>query len=117
MNLIDIHCHLNFFGNELDSDEDVISKQTGQDIFMEMFTTGRDAGHIIAQKGLLQNSNERELVDFCKAAIESNSKAVAEYRSGKATAINALKGSVMKVTSGQANPVLIDKILHQLLDS
>ncbi|MDR1906625.1 MAG: Asp-tRNA(Asn)/Glu-tRNA(Gln) amidotransferase subunit GatB [Puniceicoccales bacterium] len=98
-------------------DKNVISKQTAQDIFVEMFKTGKDAKHIIEQKGLGQNSNEQELVNFCKAAIESNPKAVTEYHSGKATAINALKGSVMKATSGQANPVLIDKILHQLLDS
>ncbi|MDR0418561.1 MAG: Asp-tRNA(Asn)/Glu-tRNA(Gln) amidotransferase subunit GatB [Puniceicoccales bacterium] len=98
-------------------DEGVISKQTAQDIFIEMFKTGKDAQYIIEQKGLAQNSNEQELVNFCKAAVESNSKAVAEYHAGKATAINVLKGSVMKATGGRANPVLIDKILHKLLDS
>jgi aspartyl-tRNA(Asn)/glutamyl-tRNA(Gln) amidotransferase subunit B len=98
-------------------DEGAISKQTAQDIFIEMFKTRKDAQQIIGEKGLAQNSNEQELVNFCKAAIENNPKAVAEYRSGKVTAINALKGSVMKASSGQANPALIDKILRQLLDS
>jgi aspartyl-tRNA(Asn)/glutamyl-tRNA(Gln) amidotransferase subunit B len=116
MNLIDSHCHLDFFKNELDLDEGVVSKQTAQDVFIEMFRTGKGAKHIIEEKGLAQNSNEQELVNFCKAAIEGNHRAVAEYRSGKVTAINALKGSVMKVTGGQANPALVDKILHQLLD-
>ncbi|MDR2806792.1 MAG: Asp-tRNA(Asn)/Glu-tRNA(Gln) amidotransferase subunit GatB [Puniceicoccales bacterium] len=97
-------------------DEGVLSKQTAQDTFVAMFQTGNDAKSIIAEKGLAQNSNEQELVNFCKAAIENNPKAVAEYRSGKVTAINALKGNVMKVTQGQGNPLLIDKILHQLLD-
>jgi aspartyl-tRNA(Asn)/glutamyl-tRNA(Gln) amidotransferase subunit B len=97
-------------------DEGIISKQTAQDVFIEMFRTGKSAKHIIEEKGLAQNSNEQELVNFCKAAIEGNHRAVAEYRSGKVTAINALKGSVMKVTGGQANPALVDKILHQLLD-
>jgi aspartyl-tRNA(Asn)/glutamyl-tRNA(Gln) amidotransferase subunit B len=98
-------------------DDGVVSKQTAQDVFMEMFKTRKDAQTIIGEKGLAQNSNERELVNFCKAAIEMNPKAVAEYAAGKTTAINALKGSVMKVTRGQANPALIDKILHQLLGS
>jgi aspartyl-tRNA(Asn)/glutamyl-tRNA(Gln) amidotransferase subunit B len=96
--------------------EGILSKQTAQDVFIEMFRTGRDAKAIIDQKGLAQNSDERELVRFCKAAIENNPKAAAEYRSGKGTAINALKGNVMKATQGQANPALIDKILRQLLD-
>ncbi|MDR3317710.1 MAG: Asp-tRNA(Asn)/Glu-tRNA(Gln) amidotransferase subunit GatB [Puniceicoccales bacterium] len=98
-------------------DEGNISKQTAQDIFIEMFRTGRDGKVIIEEKDLGQNSNEQELVNFCKAAIENNPKAVTEYHSGKVTAINALKGNIMKITAGQANPVLIDKILHQLLDS
>jgi aspartyl-tRNA(Asn)/glutamyl-tRNA(Gln) amidotransferase subunit B len=99
------------------TDEGTISKQTAQDIFTEMFKSGKDAKHIIEDKGLAQNSNEQELVHLCKTAIENNSKAVTEYRSGKITAINALKGNVMKASGGQANPTLIDKILHQLLDS
>jgi aspartyl-tRNA(Asn)/glutamyl-tRNA(Gln) amidotransferase subunit B len=97
-------------------DGGTISKQTAQDVFIEMFRTGKDAKHIIERRGLAQNSDEGELVNFCKAAIENNPKAVGEYHSEKVTAINALKGSVMKATGGQANPALIDKILHQLLD-
>ena len=99
------------------TEEGTISKQTAKDVFIEMFHSGKDAGAIIAEKGLAQNSNEQELVNFCKAAIESNPKAVGEYKSGKTNAINALKGNVMKNTRGQANPALIDKILHQLLDA
>ncbi|MDR1303173.1 MAG: Asp-tRNA(Asn)/Glu-tRNA(Gln) amidotransferase GatCAB subunit B, partial [Puniceicoccales bacterium] len=96
--------------------EGILSKQTAQDVFIEMFKTGRGARAIIEQRGLAQNSDERELVHFCEAAIENNPKAAAEYRSGKGTAINVLKGNIMKATQGQANPALIDKILHKLLD-
>lgn len=97
-------------------DRGTISKQTAQNIFIDMFQSGKDAKTIIDEKGLAQNSNEQELVNFCKAAIESNTKAVREYKAGKLTAINALKGNVMKNTRGQANPALVDQILHKLLD-
>lgn len=93
-----------------------ISKQTAQNVFVEMFQSGKDAKTIIDEKGLAQLSDTAALTDFCRAAIENNPKAVNEYRAGKLTAINALKGNVMKNTRGQADPALTDKILHQLLD-
>lgn len=93
-----------------------ISKQVAQDIFSEMFQSGNDPEFIIKNKGLSQNSDEQALLELCQTAINNNTKAVNEYKSGKMNAINALKGNVMKSTKGQGNPNLIDKILHQLLD-
>lgn len=97
-------------------DQGKISKQVAQEVFIKMFQSGKSAKTIIDEQGLSQNSNEDELFAFCQNAIESNPKAVEEYKSGKLTAINALKGNVMKQTRGQGNPALIDQILHKLLD-
>lgn len=98
-------------------DDGVISKQVGQEVFIKMFATGKSAKDIIDSEGLAQNSNSDELLQYCKNAIDANPKAVAEYKSGKVNAINALKGNVMKQTKGQGNPALIDQILKQLLDN
>ena len=97
-------------------DQGKISKQVAQEVFIKMFQSGKSAKTIIDEQGLSKNSNEDELFAFCQNAIESNPKAVEEYKSGKLTAINALKGNVMKQTRGQGNPALIDQILHKLLD-
>ncbi|MDR2200950.1 MAG: Asp-tRNA(Asn)/Glu-tRNA(Gln) amidotransferase subunit GatB [Puniceicoccales bacterium] len=97
-------------------DEGTLSKQTAQDVFIEMFRSSQDAKTIVQEKGLSQNSDEQTLIHLCKTAIENNPNATSEYRSGKIAAINVLKGNVMKISKGQANPLLIDKILHQLLD-
>jgi aspartyl-tRNA(Asn)/glutamyl-tRNA(Gln) amidotransferase subunit B len=40
---------------------------------------------------------------------------VADYQAGKATAINFLKGQVMKQTRGKANPALAEEALRKLL--
>ena len=96
-------------------EEGVISKQTGQDVFAEMFQTGASPESIIEKKGLRQNSDEGELEKICEEVIAGNPKPVAQFKEGKETAINALKGQVMKATRGQANPKMVDGVLRRLL--
>jgi aspartyl-tRNA(Asn)/glutamyl-tRNA(Gln) amidotransferase subunit B len=40
---------------------------------------------------------------------------VEEYRAGKTASINFLKGQVMKLSQGKANPALVGDILAQKL--
>ncbi len=96
-------------------DNQTISKQTAQDVFIEMFQSGSDPDVIIKSKGLAQVVNDQHLEVLCAQAIEDNPKAVQEYRSGKLTALNALKGPIMKATQGTANPQTIDATLRRLL--
>lgn len=96
-------------------DEGIISKQMGQDVFIEMFKTGKSAEAIIDEKGLAQNSDMGALEAFCRQAIEQNPDPVAEYKAGKEKAINALKGKVMQISQGKANPSLVDSTLKKLL--
>jgi len=48
-------------------------------------------------------------------AEKAGPAAVADYRGGKASAINFLKGQVMKTTRGKANPAIAEDLLRQLL--
>ncbi|HYD82627.1 MAG TPA: Asp-tRNA(Asn)/Glu-tRNA(Gln) amidotransferase GatCAB subunit B, partial [Opitutus sp.] len=56
-----------------------------------------------------------ELEQWCRDSIAANPKAVAEFKAGKDSAINALKGPVMKAGKGKANPKLVDETLRKLL--
>lgn len=92
-----------------------ISKQIAQDVFIEMFTTGKTAASIVEEKGLKQTSDAGELQGICQEVINNNQKAANEFREGNDKAINALKGQVMKVTKGKANPAMVDELLKKLL--
>ena len=46
---------------------------------------------------------------------EELAKALAEFKAGKDSAINAFKGPVMKAAKGKANPKLVDETLRKLL--
>ena len=96
-------------------DEGVISKQIAQDVLVIMFETGDAPEKIVEEKGLKQSSDTGELESICSEVIANNPKPVQEFKDGKDTAINALKGQVMKATKGKANPKMVDDILRKLL--
>jgi aspartyl-tRNA(Asn)/glutamyl-tRNA(Gln) amidotransferase subunit B len=40
---------------------------------------------------------------------------VADYRAGKVAALNSLKGQVMKLSKGKANPAVVGELLEKKL--
>jgi aspartyl-tRNA(Asn)/glutamyl-tRNA(Gln) amidotransferase subunit B len=96
-------------------DEGKISSKQGKDVFAEMFATGKTAGVIVEEKGLKQESDLGAIEALCVEVIDANPKSVEDYKAGKAAAINFLKGQVMKLSKGKANPNLVGEMLVKLL--
>jgi aspartyl-tRNA(Asn)/glutamyl-tRNA(Gln) amidotransferase subunit B len=92
-----------------------ISGKIAKTVFEDMYKDSKDPETIIKEKGLVQISDEKAIAELCAQAIEQNPKAVEEYKSGKERAIGALVGFVMKKSSGQANPSIVNKILIEKL--
>jgi aspartyl-tRNA(Asn)/glutamyl-tRNA(Gln) amidotransferase subunit B len=98
-------------------EEKTISTSIAQTVFAEMFTTGDAPRAIVQAKGLAQVTDTSAIEKFCDEAIAANAKSVADYKSGKVAALNALKGQVMKLSKGKANPNLVGEILERKLKS
>jgi aspartyl-tRNA(Asn)/glutamyl-tRNA(Gln) amidotransferase subunit B len=96
-------------------DSDQISGKIGKEIFAEMFTSGNSPSAIVKEKGLVQVSDAGALEGFIEEAIASNPKSVADFRAGNEAAINFLKGQVMKLSKGKANPQRVGEILLRKL--
>jgi aspartyl-tRNA(Asn)/glutamyl-tRNA(Gln) amidotransferase subunit B len=96
-------------------DDGKINTSQGKTVFAEMFATGKPAAQIVQEKGLAQESDAGAIEALCAQAIAASPKAVAEYKAGKAQAINAIKGQVMKLSQGKANPNVVGEILARLL--
>jgi aspartyl-tRNA(Asn)/glutamyl-tRNA(Gln) amidotransferase subunit B len=92
-----------------------ISNKIAQDVFAEMFATGEPPGTIVQKKGLTQVSDTAALEQFCDRVMAANPGPVADYKAGKAVALNFLKGQVMKLSKGKANPALVGEILERKL--
>ena len=61
-----------------------------------------------------QESDLGAIESLCSEVIAANPKSVEDYRAGKAAAINFLKGQVMKLSKGKANPNLVGEMLVRL---
>ncbi len=93
-------------------DAKTISSSIAQQVFAEMFDSGRSPRAIVEQKGLAQVSDTSAIEAFCEQAIAANPGPAADFKSGKAAALNFLKGQVMKLSKGKANPALAGEILQ-----
>jgi aspartyl-tRNA(Asn)/glutamyl-tRNA(Gln) amidotransferase subunit B len=92
-----------------------ISSSIAQQVFGEMFASGEAPGAIVEKKGLAQVSDTGAVEAFCHQAIAANPGPAADYKSGKAAALNFLKGQVMKLSKGKANPTVAGEILERKL--
>src|SRR3954464_6763149 len=98
-------------------EEKTISSSIAQTVFAEMFATGDAPRAIVQAKGLAQVTDTGAIEKLAEEAIAANPKSVADYKSGKVAALNALKGQVMKLSKGKANPNLVGEILERKLKS
>jgi aspartyl-tRNA(Asn)/glutamyl-tRNA(Gln) amidotransferase subunit B len=92
-----------------------ISSSAAQKVFAEMFETGKAPGAIVQEKGLAQVSDTGAIEKFCDEAIAANPGPVADFKAGKGAALNFLKGQVMKLSKGKADPAAAGEILERKL--
>ncbi|HEX3719847.1 MAG TPA: Asp-tRNA(Asn)/Glu-tRNA(Gln) amidotransferase subunit GatB [Verrucomicrobiae bacterium] len=92
-----------------------ISSSAAQQVFGEMFGNGETPGVIVEKKGLAQVSDAGAIEGFCDQVIATNPGPVADFKSGKAAALNFLKGQVMKLSKGKANPNIVGETLERKL--
>lgn len=94
-----------------------ISSTIAQEVFAEMFRMGESPSAIVEQKGLAQVSDSGAIDALADQVIAANPKSVEDYRAGKAAALNFLKGQVMKLSKGKANPAVAGAALEKKLNA
>ncbi len=92
--------------------EGKISITAGQEVFKEMFYTGKSAEEIVKGKGLDQISDTADLERIIKSVLDSNPQSVSDYIAGKTQAAVFLMGQIMKASKGKANPQMTKSLLY-----
>jgi len=92
-----------------------ISSRGAKDILKILAVEGGDPKDIATRQGLLQKSDEGELMATVLRIISENEQVAAEYRAGKEPALQYLIGQGMKVTKGSANPEVLKKVFVEAL--
>jgi aspartyl-tRNA(Asn)/glutamyl-tRNA(Gln) amidotransferase subunit B len=96
-------------------DDGKISGKQAKEVFAEMFASGLGAEAIVREKGIEQLSDAAALEALCDQIIAANPKPVADFKAGNLASVNFLKGQVMKLSRGTANPGLVGEILKRKL--
>lgn len=92
-----------------------VSSRGAKDILAIMATEGGDPRTIAESKGLFQKSDEGAIEALLKPIIETNPTVVADYKSGKESALMFFVGQGMKSSKGSANPEVLKKVAMRLL--
>ncbi|MDG4658416.1 Asp-tRNA(Asn)/Glu-tRNA(Gln) amidotransferase subunit GatB [Ectobacillus antri] len=88
-----------------------ISSKIAKQVFAELVEKGGEPEAIIKAKGLVQISDEGTLRAMITEVLDKNPQSIEDYKNGKEKAIGFLVGQIMKLTKGQANPPLVNKLL------
>ncbi len=97
--------------------EGEISGKMAKQVFEKLYDTGEDPQSIISQEGLRQISDENQLQSVVDRVIGANPEKVKAYQAGKTGLLGFFMGQVMKETSGQANPKMLNEMLQARLES
>jgi aspartyl-tRNA(Asn)/glutamyl-tRNA(Gln) amidotransferase subunit B len=92
-----------------------ISRRIAQQLFEKMYQTGEDPKVIVQEKGWAVVSDLDSLHEIIDGVITENPNEVEAYRSGKEKLMGFFMGQVMKLTKGQADPKLAQKVLLERL--
>src|SRR5438093_1196531 len=104
---------LDEFVNLIDSGK--ISGKQAKEVFAEMFVSGKRAAAIVQGKGIEQLRDVSAIEARCDEVIAASTKPVADVRAGSVAAMNFLKGQVIKLSKGKANPQIVGEILEKKL--
>ena len=97
-------------------DAGTLLNAAAKEVFAAIFATREEPAAVVARLGLAAApTDSNELETWCRDSIGANPKALAEFKAGKDSAINAFKGPIMKAAKGKANPKLVDETLRRLL--
>ncbi len=94
-----------------------VSVPIAKAVYHDMLRTGQTVDAIIAANPNYQlMSDTDELVKHIETAMQTNPQAVDSYRAGNRKALGALIGPIMRATKGQADPVLVNRLLIERLE-
>ncbi|PIE58865.1 MAG: Asp-tRNA(Asn)/Glu-tRNA(Gln) amidotransferase GatCAB subunit B [Desulfobulbus propionicus] len=95
--------------------ENTISGKIAKTVFAAMLESGADPEDIVQEQGLIQMSDENELLEMVRGIIAENEAQAQQFRDGKTKVIGFFVGQLMQKTRGKANPQIANKLFQQEL--
>jgi aspartyl-tRNA(Asn)/glutamyl-tRNA(Gln) amidotransferase subunit B len=82
-----------------------------QELFGEVYRTGRSPAELVRERGLEQVTDRGELAAIVRQVVRDHPEQVAAYRGGKTGVLGFLIGRAMKASGGKADPQAVRDLL------
>ncbi|MEI6431887.1 MAG: Asp-tRNA(Asn)/Glu-tRNA(Gln) amidotransferase GatCAB subunit B, partial [bacterium] len=92
-----------------------ITGKIAKSLIEDMFTTGKTASALVAEKGLKVTGAD-EALSIVQKVIAANPDVVAKIKAGNEKSVGFLVGQIMKEAKGQARPDDVNRLLKEELD-
>jgi len=92
-----------------------ISGKIAKEVFESMWSEGKSADAIIAERGLEQITDSGAIERVIDEVMAANPKQLADYRSGKDKLFGFFVGQVQKASGNKANPAKLNELLKNKL--
>ena len=92
-----------------------ISGKIAKTVFFDMMESGKDPKIIVEEKGLLQVSDEEELLLMVREIVAANPAQAEDFRNGKDKLMGYFVGQLMQKTKGKANPKIANDLFRKTL--
>ena len=93
-----------------------ISGKMAKNLLPDLQNSDQSVKELVEAKGLVQVSDEQELLKMIDGLIQEHAVQVEEYRGGKTKVLGFFVGQLMKQTQGKANPGIANKLIKSRLD-
>ncbi len=94
-----------------------INSRVAKDLLPEVVFDGLEPQVLADARGLLQKNDESELIKIVEKVVADNPTVAADFKAGKAAALQFLVGQGMKASRGAANPTTLQELLKKQLES
>ncbi len=91
---------------------DVVSGKIAKGILTTMYSSGDSAQTIVEREGLQQITDTGAIESLVDKVLAENPSQVAKYKEGNMKMLGYFVGQVMKASSGQANPKLVNELIR-----
>ena len=90
-----------------------ISSRSAKDLLAMMISDGRAPEALAEEHGLIQKTDAESLAGTVETVLARNPAVVADFKAGKAAALEFLLGQCMKALRGAGDPVVLRRMLKE----
>ncbi len=94
-----------------------ISSKIAKDILPELLQKAQSPAQLVQERGLVQISDDSQLMAIIQQVITENPAQLADYKAGKTKLLGFFVGQAMKKTKGQADPQKLNTLMATELDT